>query len=76
MWFLQCLDRAFLGMNDILSNVLMKARFWEKHRGVGLNDRQKLIINRMLNGFEGKMTASKWALLPKLSWPCPYNLKN
>lgn len=67
MWFLQCLDRAFSGTNDILSNVLLKARFWEKHVSVGLNDRQKLIINRMLNGIEGKMTSSKWAKMAKCS---------
>lgn len=66
-WFLSCLDRAFLGTNDILSNVLLKARFWEKHVSVGLNDRQKLIINRMLNGIEGKMTSSKWAKMAKCS---------
>ena len=66
-WFLQCLDRAFLGTNDILSNVLLKARFWEKHASVSLNDRQKLIVNRMLNGIEGKMTSSKWAKMAKCS---------
>ncbi|SHF99386.1 Fic family protein [Flavisolibacter ginsengisoli DSM 18119] len=66
-WFLQCLDRAFLGTNDILSNVLLKARFWEKHTSVSLNDRQKLIINRMLNGIEGKMTSSKWGKMAKCS---------
>jgi Fic family protein len=66
-WFLHCLDRAFLGTNDILSNVLLKARFWEKQASVGLNNRQKLIINRMLNGIEGKMTSSKWAKIAKCS---------
>ncbi len=66
-WFLNCLDRAFLGTNEILSNVLLKARFWEKHAGVNLNDRQKLIINRMLNGIEGKMTSSKWAKMATCS---------
>jgi Fic family protein len=67
VWFLQCLDRSFLGTNDMLSNVLMKARFWEKHTGLDLNDRQKLILNRMLNGIEGKMTSSKWAKMAKCS---------
>lgn len=67
LWFLQCLDRAFVGTNDILANVLLKARFWEKHAGALLNDRQKLIINRMLNGIEGKMTSSKWAKMAKCS---------
>lgn len=67
IWFLKCLDRAFSGTQDILSNVLVKARFWEKHIGVAINDRQKLIINRMLNGIEGKMTSSKWAKMAKCS---------
>jgi Fic family protein len=67
MWFLKCLDRAFLGTNDMLSNVLLKARFWEKHASVNLNDRQKLIINRMLTGIEGKMTSSKWAKMARCS---------
>jgi len=67
MWFLQCLDRAFLATNDILSNVLMKARFWEKNAGASLNDRQKLMLDRMLNGIEGKMTSSKWAKMAKCS---------
>lgn len=67
LWFLGCLDRAFLGTNEILSNVLLKARFWENHAGVGLNDRQKLIVNRMVNGIEGKMTSSKWAKMAKCS---------
>lgn len=66
-WFLQCLHRAFIGTNDILSNVLLKARFWEKHARASLNDRQKLIINRMLNGIEGKMTSSKWAKMADCS---------
>ncbi len=66
-WFLECLDRAFAGTGEILSNVLVKARFWEKHAGVTLNDRQKLVVNRMLNGIEGKMTSSKWAKMAKCS---------
>lgn len=66
-WFLQCLDRAFLATNDILANVLMKARFWEKFAGVNLNDRQKTMLDRILNGIEGKMTSSKWAKMAKCS---------
>jgi Fic family protein len=67
IWFLQCLDRAFLATNDILANVLTKARFWERYARVRLNERQTLIINRMLNGIEGKMTSSKWAKMAKCS---------
>ena len=66
-WFLNCLSRAFDGAEAILDQVLQKAKFWEKAGFVSLNDRQKLILNRLLDGFEGKMTSSKWAKLAKCS---------
>jgi Fic family protein len=47
--------------------VLRKARFWEKHAGERFNERQRDALNRMLNGFEGKLTSSKWAKLEKCS---------
>jgi Fic family protein len=67
LWFLQCLDRAFLATNDILANVLMKARFWEKNISVSLNSRQTKMLDRMLSGIDGKMTSSKWAKMAKCS---------
>ncbi len=66
-WFLDCLNRAFDGAETILASVLRKARFWEAHANERLNDRQRTIINRLLNGFEGKLTSSKWAKLAKCS---------
>ena len=66
-WFLGCLDRAFGGAETILAVVLKKARFWEQHAGEKLNDRQRKVINRMLDGFEGNLTSSKWAALTKAS---------
>ena len=66
-WFLGCLDRAFDNADEILAAVLKKARFWERHTGASLNPRQRAIINRKLNGFEGKLTSSKWAKLAKCS---------
>ena len=66
-WFLDCLDRAFDGADAILATVLAKARFWELHAGSSFNDRQRLVINRLLDGFEGKLTSSKWALIAKCS---------
>lgn len=66
-WFLACLDRAFDGAEAILANVLRKARFWETLGGQPLNARQTAVINRLLEGFEGKMTTSKWAKLTKTS---------
>jgi Fic family protein len=66
-WFLGCLDRAFDGAEDILANVLRKARFWEAMAGQQLNERQRKVVNRLLDGFEGKLTSSKWATLTKTS---------
>jgi Fic family protein len=66
-WFLGCLGRAIDGAQAILGAVLAKARFWESVRGVSLNERQTLILNRLLDGFEGKLTTSKYAKLAKCS---------
>jgi Fic family protein len=67
IWFLDCLERAFNGAEIILADVLVKARFWEQHGVHPLNDRQRKILNRLLDGFEGKLTSSKWAKLGKCS---------
>ncbi len=66
-WFLACLDRAFDGAEGILASVLRKARVWEAIAGQPLNERQRKVINRLLDGFEGKLTSSKWAALTKTS---------
>jgi Fic family protein len=66
-WFLACLGRAFEGAETILAGVLRKARFWDRHRGEALNDRQRDMLNRLLDGFEGKLTSSKWAKIEKCS---------
>jgi Fic family protein len=55
------------GSQAALSGVVEKGRYWEKLRDVPLNERQRLVINRMLAGFEGKLTTSKWAALTKSS---------
>jgi len=66
-WFLGCLGRAINGAQTTLSGVLTKARFWEETAGIQINDRQRLILNRLLDGFEGKLTTSKYAQLAKCS---------
>lgn len=66
-WFLCCLNRAFDGAEATLTMVLKKARFWERYGHFSLNDRQRIILNRLLNGFEGKLNSSKWAKLCKCS---------
>ena len=66
-WFLGCLDRAFDGAEGTLSGVLRKAKFWESHLGESFNERQRKVLNRLLDGFEGKLSSSKWAKLAKCS---------
>jgi Fic family protein len=66
-WFLNCLKRAIFASEQTLEAVLVKARFWKAHSGESLNDRQRKVINRLLDGFEGKLTSSKWAKLTKCS---------
>ncbi len=67
LWFLKCLDGAFDQAEAALSSVLAKAAFWEAIRDTQLNERQRLVLNRLLDGFEGKLTSSKWAKLTKTS---------
>jgi Fic family protein len=66
-WFLDCLGRAIGGAETLLESVLAKARFWESMGDAPLNERQRLVLNRLLNGLEGKLTTSKWAKLTKTS---------
>ena len=66
-WFLDCLGRAFERAETILAAVLNKARFWDRFAATEFNERQRSIVNRLLNGFEGKLTTSKWAKLAKCS---------
>jgi Fic family protein len=66
-WFLGCLTRAIEAAQTALAAVIAKARQWEKLRAVPLNERQRLMINKLLEGFEGKLTTSKWAALTKSS---------
>ena len=66
-WFLGCLGRAIDGAQETLSTVLSKARFWDHLKDVKLNGRQRLVINRLLDGFEGKLNTSKYAALAKCS---------
>jgi len=66
-WFLACLDRALDGAESTLAAVLGKARFWESSRNVPFNERQRLLLNKLLDGFDGKLTSSKWARIAKCS---------
>ncbi|WP_316205457.1 MULTISPECIES: Fic family protein [unclassified Bradyrhizobium] len=66
-WFLGCLDRAFTGAETILAAVLEKADFWKRHATIQINDRQRDMLNRLLDGLDGKLTSSKWAKIEKCS---------
>jgi Fic family protein len=71
-WFLSCLRRAIEGSQDTLNSVLTKARFWERFAQQSLNARQVKVLNSLLDGFEGKLTTSKWAKLTKSSQDTAY----
>ncbi len=71
-WFLNCLKRACAGAEETLSAVLEKARFWQHFAAESLNERQIKVLNRLLDGFEGKLTSSKWAKIAKCSQDTAY----
>jgi len=66
-WFLQCLINALKSTDSILKQVLFKADFWNKHSKTIINERQRKLINKLLDGFDGKLTSSKWAKIAKCS---------
>jgi Fic family protein len=66
-WFLGCLDRAIDDAEHILAGIFHKAHFWEAQTHKPFNERQRSIINRLFDGFEGKLTSSKWAKVAKCS---------
>ena len=66
-WFLACLRRAIDGAQTTLAAVLQKARFWQAARDIPINVRQRLVLTRLFDGFEGSLTTSKWATIAKCS---------
>lgn len=71
-WFSNCFGRAVESAQKMLETTLRKARFWEAHAGQNMSERQRRIINRLLDGFEGKVTTGKWAALGKCSQDTAY----
>ncbi len=65
--FFHCVRRAMAASDKGLETVLRKAAFWKIHAGESFNERQRKVVNRLLDGFEGKLTTSKWAKLTKCS---------
>jgi Fic family protein len=66
-WFLTCLTNALKSTEKTLTRVLIKANFWNKHAKTIINEREKKLINQLLDGFEGKLTSQKWAKIAKCS---------
>jgi len=66
-WFLVCLNRALDITERTLADVFRKARFWESHPTGSMNERQRIMINKLFDDFKGKLTSSKWAKLTKCS---------
>ena len=69
VWFLNCLARAIDKANVLTASVLAKEAFWRalRQKSIDVSDRQETILNRLLDGFEGKLTTEKWAKLEKVS---------
>ncbi len=67
MWFLGCLERSIDSAEEGLSHVFQKARSWQRINQISVNERQRAVINRMFDGFEGYLTTSKYAKLAKCS---------
>jgi Fic family protein len=67
LWFLECLDNAFYSTTDALAKILQKADFWKIHSKTIINERQQKMLNRLLDGFTGKLTTSKWGKICKCS---------
>ncbi len=66
-WFLECLRKSILASEGILSSIILKAKFWEAHKETLINGRQQKMVNKLFDGFEGKLSTSKWAKICKCS---------
>jgi Fic family protein len=66
-WFLHCLKNAMLATESTTQRILLKAEFWERNEQTPINERQRLMLNKLFDGFEGKLQTSKWAKITKTS---------
>lgn len=66
-WYLNCLYRALIETENTTRKIVFKSEFWDKHKNTELNSRQRLMLNKLLDGFEGKLKTSKWAKITKCS---------
>jgi len=66
-WFLNCLKNALLETEETIQKILYKSKFWHIHENTLINERQRLMLNKLLMDFEGKLKTSKWAKMTKCS---------
>lgn len=71
-WFVGCFSRAVANSQEMLDSTLHKARFWERLTAQPFNERQRKVLNRLLDGFDGKLTTGKWAAINKCSQDTAY----
>ena len=67
VWFLNCLINALKSTDSVLTRVLFKAEFWQKHLDTPINERQRKLLNKLMDGFDGILTSSRWAKIAKCS---------
>lgn len=67
LWFFDCLGKAITRSFSTIGRTLEKAAYWDKFRDIDVNERQRKVINRLWDGFEGKLTSSKWAKICRCS---------
>jgi Fic family protein len=66
-WFLECLERALISSDQIVNKVLQKHQFWVDNKEIQFNERQTLMLEKLLDGFTGKLNSTKWAKINKCS---------
>lgn len=69
LWFVDCFSKTIDEAERACVSVLYKAEFWHRHALIPFNERQRTVLNRFLDDFEGKLTARKWAAITKCSMP-------
>jgi len=67
VWFLHCLKNAMLSTENTTQKILRKAEFWKRHENTSINERQRIVLNKLFEGFDGKLQTSKWAKITKTS---------
>ena len=67
VWFLDCLGRAIEAADEAVTSIVEKVKFWDGIADIPINERQRKVLRRLVNGFEGYMTSTKWARMTRTS---------